>query len=202
MLNSPFFAEGTALPANAALVLRRIADNSSPRTALPVTSSGAFRFPNVEDGSYTLDVEASGFLFPSVSSCKGLGLCCWFSGLIISMLQHALSDLQCQVKLIIKGGNVKAILADFAGSPELPQPLKIAPISRLHYYEQRQGFNIMSWLKTPYGMMVGFMIFSMVIMPLLKVDPEEYAQMQEEKKKLTERFSGNGNDSRGRLARN
>jgi len=35
--------------------------------------------------------------------------------------------------------------------------------------QKRQGFNLMAFLKTPYGMMAGFMVFSMFIMPKLKV---------------------------------
>ena len=42
----------------------------------------------------------------------------------------------------------------------------------------------MAYLKTPYGLMLAFALFSVVIMPMLKVDPEEYKEMVEERKKL------------------
>ena len=40
--------------------------------------------------------------------------------------------------------------------------------------QKRQPFNPIAFLKTPYGMMGAFMLFSIFIMPKLKVDPEEY----------------------------
>ena len=41
----------------------------------------------------------------------------------------------------------------------------------------RQGFNVIGFIKTPYGLMIAFMVFSMYIMPKLKVDPEEYKDL-------------------------
>jgi hypothetical protein len=43
--------------------------------------------------------------------------------------------------------------------------------------QKRQGFNLWAFLKTPYGMMAAFMLFSIFIMPRLKIDPEEYKEI-------------------------
>lgn len=86
--------------------------------------------------------------------------------------------------------DVKATVPEMFGMQELPYPLRIGPVSSIAYYEKRQGFNILSWLKTPYGMLLGFMVFALLIMPLLKVDQEEYRQMQEERRKIMPGSSG------------
>jgi hypothetical protein len=54
------------------------------------------------------------------------------------------------------------------------------------FMQRRQPFNIVGWLKTPYGIIAGVMLFSVVVMPRLKVDPEEYQQMLEEKDRFVE----------------
>jgi ER membrane protein complex subunit 7 len=103
------------------------------------------------------------------------------------------------VKISVHEGEVHAIVPEFANKPAIAYPLRIAPLTQMQYFEQKKPFSLWAWLKTPYGLMIGFMVFSLVVMPMLKVDPEEYAQMLEEKKKLTESFTGrggNGNASR------
>lgn len=54
----------------------------------------------------------------------------------------------------------------------------------MEFFDRKQPFNVMGFLKTPYGMMIGFLVFSLVVLPMLKVDPEEYKAMVEEKDKL------------------
>jgi hypothetical protein len=54
----------------------------------------------------------------------------------------------------------------------------------VEFFDRKQPFNVMGFLKTPYGMMIGFLVFSLVVLPMLKVDPEEYKAMVEEKDKL------------------
>ena len=61
----------------------------------------------------------------------------------------------------------------------------------MQYFEQRQSFNVLSYLKTPYGAMFAFLIASMVLMPFLKVDEEEYKEMVAEKKKFSQSITGN-----------
>ena len=101
------------------------------------------------------------------------------------------------MKAILKGTTIKISSPDVpnAGN-DLPYPIRVPALSLVQYFEQRQGFNIMSWIKTPYGMMLAFMVFSLVIMPMLKVDPEEYKEMVEEKNKLTSAITGGGSGSR------
>ena len=50
----------------------------------------------------------------------------------------------------------------------------------------------MAMLKTPYGIMLAFGAFALVVMPLLKVDPEEYKAMVEEKNRLADSVTGRG----------
>lgn len=91
--------------------------------------------------------------------------------------------------MVSEQGTVEAYMPEFSTSQKIAYPLRLGPSSQISYFEQRKPFNIIAWLKTPYGLMIGFMVFSLVVMPLLKVDPEEYQQMLEEKKKLNEAVS-------------
>lgn len=92
-----------------------------------------------------------------------------------------------------KGRPIKATAADVNGNPEVEYPLRLPPMRGMQYYEVRQGFNIMSWLKTPYGIMLAFAVGSMVLLPMLKVDPEEYRAMM---KAQQEQSQGSGGDSK------
>lgn len=100
-----------------------------------------------------------------------------------------------QIKVVKKNGAYIASIPEAIGTPGVVYPLRMAPVAKVTYYEQRQGFNILSFLKTPYGMMIGFMVFSMVIMPYLKVDQEEYKQMVQERQRLTSAVTGGGGSS-------
>ena len=55
----------------------------------------------------------------------------------------------------------------------------------------------MAFLKTPYGMMFGFMAFTLIVLPMLKVDPEEYKAMKQETKQLKQMLSGGGGGGGG-----
>lgn len=68
----------------------------------------------------------------------------------------------------------------------LPPSLTIPPLSRAVYYEQKPPFNLRSLLLSPYGIMGGLMLFALVVVPRLKVDPEEYAALLEEQKREEE----------------
>lgn len=60
--------------------------------------------------------------------------------------------------------------------------LVLEPLSEEQYYELKEPFSIMSLVKSPMGLMVGFMLFVMFVMPKLaeNVDPEEMRRTQEE----------------------
>ncbi|KAL5559758.1 hypothetical protein UlMin_035969 [Ulmus minor] len=58
----------------------------------------------------------------------------------------------------------------------------LEPLREEQYYEIREPFNIMSIVKSPMGLMVGFMLIVMFVMPKLmeSMDPEEMRRAQEE----------------------
>ncbi|KAJ9167712.1 hypothetical protein P3X46_019318 [Hevea brasiliensis] len=60
--------------------------------------------------------------------------------------------------------------------------LVLEPLRDEQYYEIREPFSIMSVVKSPMGLMVGFMLVVMFLMPKLmeNMDPEEMRRAQEE----------------------
>ncbi|EPS67839.1 hypothetical protein M569_06933, partial [Genlisea aurea] len=57
--------------------------------------------------------------------------------------------------------------------------LVLEPMREEQYYEAREPFSILSVLKSPMGLMIGFMVIVVFLMPKL-VDPEELKRAQEE----------------------
>ncbi|KAG2691447.1 hypothetical protein I3843_08G010000 [Carya illinoinensis] len=60
--------------------------------------------------------------------------------------------------------------------------LVLEPLREEQYYEIREPFSIMSLVKSPMGLMMGFMVVVMFLMPKLmeNMDPEEMRRAQEE----------------------
>ncbi|KAF5181572.1 Er membrane protein complex subunit 7-like protein [Thalictrum thalictroides] len=60
--------------------------------------------------------------------------------------------------------------------------LVLEPLREEQYYEIREPFNVMSLLKSPMGLMMGFMVIVVFLMPKLmeNMDPEEMKRAQEE----------------------
>ncbi|CAA7046815.1 unnamed protein product [Microthlaspi erraticum] len=60
--------------------------------------------------------------------------------------------------------------------------LVLEPIRADIYYERREPFSVMSIVKSPMGLMVGFMVVVVFLMPKLmeNIDPEEMKRTQEE----------------------
>ncbi|XVF48330.1 hypothetical protein PTKIN_Ptkin03bG0181500 [Pterospermum kingtungense] len=60
--------------------------------------------------------------------------------------------------------------------------LVLEPLREEQYYEIREPFSIMSVVKSPMGLMVGFMVIVVFLMPKLveNMDPEEMRRAQEE----------------------
>ncbi|KAL1301100.1 hypothetical protein HN51_045731 [Arachis hypogaea] len=58
----------------------------------------------------------------------------------------------------------------------------LEPLKEEQYYEIREPFSIMSIVKSPMGLMVGFMLIVVFLMPKLmeNMDPEEMRRAQEE----------------------
>ncbi|KAK9829293.1 hypothetical protein WJX72_004990 [[Myrmecia] bisecta] len=65
-------------------------------------------------------------------------------------------------------------------------PLTIMPTMRAQYFDEQPPFNLMSLLKSPYGLMAAFMLFGIFVLPKMKMDPES-----EEYKELMSGLSGN-----------
>lgn len=40
----------------------------------------------------------------------------------------------------------------------------------------RKPVDVWSFIKSPYGLMIGFMVFGIFVFPMLKVDPDEYKE--------------------------
>ncbi|KAM7277492.1 hypothetical protein ACFE04_019358 [Oxalis oulophora] len=76
-------------------------------------------------------------------------------------------------------GNIQAALTE---NRRALTELVLEPLIAEQYYEIRQPFNIMSVVKSPMGLMVGFMVVVMFLMPKLmeNIDPEEMRRTQEE----------------------
>lgn len=60
--------------------------------------------------------------------------------------------------------------------------LSLEPLREEEYYEKREPFSILSLVKSPMGLMVGFMLIVVFVMPKLmeNMDPEEMKQAQEQ----------------------
>ncbi|XP_057434452.1 ER membrane protein complex subunit 7 homolog [Lotus japonicus] len=58
----------------------------------------------------------------------------------------------------------------------------LEPLKPEHYYEIREPFSVMSIVKSPMGLMMGFMVIVVFLMPKLmeNMDPEEMKRAQEE----------------------
>lgn len=109
---------------------------------------GKFAIHNVPAGSHLLDIAAIGLTYPQLRL-----------------------DVSAQ-----GGGRVLATLAD-NDLQRLPDPLIIRPVAVAEYFERQVPFNVIGFLKTPYGLMIIFALLAVFVLPQLKVDPEEYQEM-------------------------
>ncbi|TVU08312.1 hypothetical protein EJB05_41712, partial [Eragrostis curvula] len=69
--------------------------------------------------------------------------------------------------------------------------LVLEPLKEEQYYEIREPFSIMSLLKSPMGLMVGFMVIMVFVMPKMmeNIDPEQMRQAQEQMRNSPVSFS-------------
>ncbi|GMP94480.1 hypothetical protein CsSME_00043930 [Camellia sinensis var. sinensis] len=76
-------------------------------------------------------------------------------------------------------GKVQATLTEIRRSLN---ELVLEPLKEEQYYEMREPFSIMSVVKSPMGLMMGFMVIVVFLMPKLveNMDPEEMRRAQEE----------------------
>ena len=66
---------------------------------------------------------------------------------------------------------------DSGGASETLSLIVLRPTARATYFETPQPFNVVAFLKTPYGMLIGFVAFAVFALPRMKIDPEEYEEL-------------------------
>lgn len=142
--------------------------SSSRRFVTFPSVDGSFKFKNIPKGIHSLEVYQVEFNYPTYT------------------VDTTQTD------------SIQVNVYDIPGIPPLPYPMVLRPISKAEYFEKKQPFDIVGFIKTPYGMMLGFLVFSLVVLPRLKVDPEEYKQMLEEKDKLIGKASTSTNTNPGK----
>ncbi|EFJ47265.1 hypothetical protein VOLCADRAFT_121012 [Volvox carteri f. nagariensis] len=77
----------------------------------------------------------------------------------------------------------------------LHSPLVIRPAGEAQYYEKRKPFDVWSFVKSPYGIMIVISVFAIVVFPRMKMDPEDYKELQEQM-----RGASNGQAEGGQVA--
>ncbi|KAG2491921.1 hypothetical protein HYH03_009656 [Edaphochlamys debaryana] len=74
----------------------------------------------------------------------------------------------------------------------LQAPLVLRPAMEAAYYEKRKPFDLWGFVKSPYGLMIMFSLFAIIVFPRMKMDPEDYKEMQE-----AMRVQGSGAEASG-----
>lgn len=87
-----------------------------------------------------------------------------------------------QVRVDISARNPGKIQAALTENRRVLYELILEPLREEQYYEKREPFSIMSLMKSPMGLMMGFMLLVMFVMPKLmeNIDPEEMRRAQED----------------------
>ncbi|KAL7121739.1 hypothetical protein ACP275_01G002200 [Erythranthe tilingii] len=83
------------------------------------------------------------------------------------------------VRIDVSARNPGKVQAALTENRRVLSELVLEPFRDEQYYERREPFNVMSILKSPMGLMMGFMVIVMFLMPKL-VDAEELKKAQEE----------------------
>ncbi|CAA3017227.1 ER membrane protein complex subunit 7 homolog [Olea europaea var. sylvestris] len=83
------------------------------------------------------------------------------------------------VRVDVSARNPGKVQAALTENRRVLSELVLEPLREEQYYEIREPFSIMSIVKSPMGLMVGFMAIVMFLMPKL-VDAEEMKRAQEE----------------------
>ncbi|KAG6542485.1 hypothetical protein Mapa_016175 [Marchantia paleacea] len=117
-----------------------------------IRPDGYFAFQGVTAGTHLLEVVAMGYYFSPVR-------------VDVSARLH---------------GQVRAIAVETRRT--LPDALVLEPLREEFYYERREPFSVVGLLKSPMGLMVGFMLVAVFLLPKLmdSIDPEEMKRVQEE----------------------
>jgi hypothetical protein len=117
-----------------------------------VRPDGYFAFQNISAGTHLLEVSSLGYYFSPVR-------------VDVSARLH---------------GQVRAVAVETR--KYYSDALILEPLREEYYYERREPFSAMSLLKSPMGLMVGFMLVAVFLLPKLmdSIDPEEMKRVQEE----------------------
>ncbi|GFQ00451.1 er membrane protein complex subunit 7 homolog [Phtheirospermum japonicum] len=83
------------------------------------------------------------------------------------------------VRVDVSARNPGKVQAALTENRRVLTELVLEPLREEQYYEIREPFNVMSILKSPMGLMIGFMAIVVFLMPKL-VDAEELKRAQEE----------------------
>nr|AGT15918.1 hypothetical protein SHCRBa_179_G22_R_40 [Saccharum hybrid cultivar R570]AGT16392.1 hypothetical protein SHCRBa_181_K17_R_20 [Saccharum hybrid cultivar R570] len=96
------------------------------------------------------------------------------------------------VRVDISARNPGYIQAALTETRRVLNELVLEPLKEEQYYEVREPFSVLSLLKSPMGLMVGFMVLMVFVMPKLmeNIDPEEMKQAQEQMRNNPVSFSG------------
>lgn len=86
------------------------------------------------------------------------------------------------VRVDVSARNPGKVQAALTENRRVLSELVLEPFREEQYYEIREPFSIMSVVKSPMGLMMGFMVVVMFLMPKLveNMDPEEMKRAQEE----------------------
>ncbi|CAK9182895.1 unnamed protein product [Ilex paraguariensis] len=86
------------------------------------------------------------------------------------------------VRVDVSARNPGKVQAALTENRRALNELVLEPLREEQYYEIREPFSIMSLVKSPMGLMVGFMLIVMFLMPKLveNMDPEEMRRAREE----------------------
>ncbi|KAL3679885.1 hypothetical protein R1sor_022841 [Riccia sorocarpa] len=117
-----------------------------------IRPDGYFSFQGVAAGTHLLEVVAMGYYFSPVR-------------VDVSARLH---------------GQVRAVAVETRRT--LSEALVLEPLREEFYYERREPFSLVGLLKSPMGLMVGFMVVAVFLLPKLmeSIDPEEMKRVQEE----------------------
>ncbi|KAF8072726.1 ER membrane protein complex subunit 7 [Scenedesmus sp. PABB004] len=107
---------------------------------------GWFTLRDVSPGSYVVTTTNPAFVYPDVA-----------------------------IDVTAKAGLARAAFV-FNKQQIMTSALFIRPALQAQYYELRKPVDVWSFIKSPYGLMIGFMLFGIFVFPMLKVDPEEYRE--------------------------
>ncbi|KAK9141768.1 hypothetical protein Syun_011168 [Stephania yunnanensis] len=96
----------------------------------------------------------------------------------VSAMGYFFSPVRVDVSARNRGKVQAALTENRKGLSELV----LEPLREEEYYDVREPFSIMSLVKSPMGLMMGFMLIVMFVMPKLmeNMDPEEIRRAQEE----------------------